>query len=307
MRFSFLKIRTFLLSGMLLLLFLSGVFIFSSTAGDSQKTYSTVWDDRIQHIGPETAYSELIEQSGAYSKGALHEMAHEFGGALYRNVGLEGILVCDTQFDYGCYHEFLGKAIADQGVGILRELNEQCQSLLSEPGFCQHGIGHGIQAHVGYEKSDLKEALRLCSALPGNDPIGGCIGGVFMEYNFRTMLAEESTLREDTSLSSPCQDLQGAQQDACLFWQPQWWHGSLGYGKDESTFATLGEHCRAVHNQLQDTSLDTCLRGIGNILGTFDSVTTTTVQKLCMSADSSSRVCSEHGMQFVTAVGTDLQ
>src|SRR3989344_7594642 len=180
------------------------------------------WGARIAAVGGVAAYTELAREVEPETPQDRHAQAHYFGGALYDTEGVESVSVCDAQFSYGCFHEFLGRAIAENGLPSVADLNQKCFDRLDEQGLaCQHGIGHGLVSYLGYDQKDLVRALEVCRDLPHGDPIGGCFGGVFMEFNMRT-LASENGLRpgfaEDPT--EPCSALRSPYQQPCLYWQP---------------------------------------------------------------------------------------
>jgi hypothetical protein len=224
------------------------------------------FDDYIKKVGPEKAAKDFMAWNVKYDPNQQHSYAHVFGGVLYSHTGSPGLKYCSPNFAYGCFHEFIGKAIRKEGVGVTLELNEGCRRDLGDLALgCQHGIGHGVQSALGYEKKDLLKSLEVCKGLPYNDSIGGCYGGVFMEYNMRTVLATDGgTLRPMIEgQEDECPTLPKDFVAPCYYWQPQWWSESLrekGMSENE-IFAMIGGWCRkgAVVGREQ------CFRGIGNI------------------------------------------
>ncbi len=206
------------------------------------------WASRIHAVGGEKAYQEFGAAVAALSPSLQHQNAHSFGGALFEALGVDGLSVCDAQYSYGCYHQFLGSAIATLGLGVVDQLNQACVDHLKSSALsCQHGIGHGIQAFLGYDDAALRKSLAMCAGLPYNDPIGGCYGGVFMEYNMQTMLGDQARIRpaKNGDLLDPCDSLDSAYQRACYFWAPQWWLQlqHQAHGKDVVDTQEVGELC----------------------------------------------------------------
>src|SRR3989304_7210773 len=154
------------------------------------------WAQEIAQFGAEQAYSNFKKTYQDTNPASQHAAAHIFGQVLYVNVGLSGATICDESFAFGCFHSFLANAIQAEGMGVIKNLNEQCIAKLKSQALgCQHGIGHGILASTGYEFANLANALEICDSLPANDPIGGCLGGVFMEYNLQTTLGVKGRTR----------------------------------------------------------------------------------------------------------------
>ncbi len=227
------------------------------------------WNGRIETIGGERAYEELAGDIASSRPQEQHTRAHEFGGALYTVLGVEGIAICDSRFSFACHHEFLGRAIHDLGLSSVVPLNQKCfDSLSKSPLSCQHGIGHGIVSFLGYDEDSFMRALEVCRDLPYGDPIGGCYGGVFMEYNMQIMLGEEGKLRplKGEEWLAPCDTLPSEYQSACAYWQPQWWNITLrdrGMLDIPERYKFMGSQCE----QLGSSSLvHDCFGGIGNIV-----------------------------------------
>lgn len=229
------------------------------------KPGASQWESRIKAVGGIAAYQEFAQSVANLTPQKQHSAAHEFGGALYKTLGVAGLSVCDTRFSYGCYHEFLGEAIATLGLSSVTSLNEACFAALDERGLaCQHGIGHGVAAYEGYTDEALLRSLAVCDTLAHNDPVGGCVGGAFMEYNMRTMLGDDGVIRPDTGNElHPCDLLAGTHKEACVFWQTQWWNISLRHPVPNAAarFAQLGARC----DEFGTTFKRQCYEGVGNI------------------------------------------
>lgn len=242
-----------------------------------------MWAERIRFLGGIEAYSQFSKSVFGETLNAQHEQAHVFGRALYETEGLPALSVCDDRFLYGCFHEFVGTAIADLGIGAVEKLNDACTKALgADAGFCQHGVGHGIQTHYGYTPAHVKDALALCATLPNNDPIGGCAGGIFMEYNMRTMLAEDAVLRpfSHEEMFEPCRSLDAQYKEACAYWQTQWWHeAQLDAKQSPDVFRQLGTQCRDMFKN--DVLVRRCLEGIGNLMPSFEGVAYEDARVLC--------------------------
>jgi len=225
------------------------------------------WTRYIAEVGPDTAYARFSELIAGESVPQQHSHAHFFGAALFDAVGVSGLPTCDSRYSFGCFHEFLGHAIRDLGLDVVEELNRGCHEALPHTFLsCQHGIGHGVYAHFGYDdEASLFKALEVCAALPDADVIGGCYGGVFMEYNLRTMWGESAQNREPTDdIQYPCSVVEERFVPACVYWQPQWWtsvvRGKTSAPDSEEVMRQLGGYCVASRNRKD------CYEGIGNII-----------------------------------------
>jgi len=216
------------------------------------------WEKKILELGGKEAY-QVLKQNLAIedmSQGKKHMVAHDFGEALYRVLGVDGVAVCDNDFAFGCYHSFFGWAILDKGLTILPELDQACINIYGEKGLgCQHGIGHGVIVELGYEKLAL--ALDECSKLNWQGPIGGCTSGVLMEFNMHTM--QESDVRDPSNegYHYPCTEVEDRFIEACYFEQPAWWH-ILG----DQDFVFVGNECAKAP---EGKAREACYRGVGNV------------------------------------------
>jgi hypothetical protein len=246
--------------------FCAVVALFSlSSEGEARKSDAQDhWERRIREVGGRAAYGEFAASVESLDALERHEMAHGFGAALFSVEGIGGFSVCDERFSYGCFHEFLGRAIADRGTRALRALNERCFEVdVPAPLTCQHGIGHGIQAYFGYGRPTLNNSLEECEKLSRTDPIGGCYGGVFMEYNLRTMLGDEGSVRPMTSSwLEPCDTLPAPFDRPCAFWLPEWWRVALAPGMNGSRelYAKMGSLCRTLSST---STTQLCFEGVG--------------------------------------------
>lgn len=230
-------------------------------------------DDRVaelrSHIredGPREAFSSFARAMQPLSSKQQHPQAHLFGRALYEETGLEGFSVCDSQFSFGCFHEFIGLAIEERGPEVIRSLNEGCIQQGSGNLGCQHGIGHGVLAYAGYREKDLAEAVNLCRDLKQSDPIGGCYGGMYMEYNLHTMKGEDARSRPYAYADrfKPCSETSNLElRRSCLYWQPQWWNQAMSAPDSDESFEVMGRFCREAKELLGVD--EECFRGIGNI------------------------------------------
>ncbi len=228
--------------------------------------YEEEWKEFISTVGPQEAYRAFAESVRDLQPGPQHTNAHFFGAALFGAVGTDGLPACDDRFSFGCYHEFLGHAIRDLGLDVVFELNARCREVIPHnPLSCQHGIGHGVQAHFGYEDAALFSSLDVCKSLPDADIIGGCYGGAFMEYNLRTMVGESAPLREGfEDPHYPCSVVEDDYVTACVFWQPQWWLAQMRTTMLGSTVrervGEAGRLCTSSRDR------EHCFEGVGNIM-----------------------------------------
>lgn len=251
----------------------------SSMRWDDRVAY---WEEQINARGGPVAYEVFAEAAKPLTYDRQHQWAHAFGAALFRSKGVEGIATCDHRFSFGCYHQFLGDAIAALGIESIPGLSDACfKSNVKSPLSCQHGIGHGTLTAVGYDEAAMHRALTICHDLPGTDPIGGCYGGVFMEYNMQTTLAEAGRPREYTGDPfDSCLPLEAPFLPACVYWQPQWWMQTVFENvPDEVSFDTMHTYCDRYSED--SVTLKQCFEGVGNITAYESGFDTKRARELC--------------------------
>jgi len=293
MQFNEIKISSFWIGRIIIaIIFLTLLFVFVNDKNEelsditnAQLSSSEYWQKQIRTHGAKETYKNFVftNKAARLTSNREHENAHIFSSALYEMEGKIGLPVCGDDFKFACFHELLGQIISDLGLGVVIELNQECIGKPgSDAGFCQHGLGHGIQAHFGYIGEDLLRALTVCEKLDGNDPIGGCVGGIYMEYNFQTMLGDDANVRDTEDLFSPCNMFSGERQRACMFWQPQWWLN--GESASEESVVHVGRLCVEAN---EDKLLQMiCFNGIGNTIAAKEDYDPNIVRVLCNTSSS---------------------
>ncbi len=207
------------------------------------------WSARIERIGPEAAYKEMVADMEETKPKLWHLNAHIFGEALYKHAGTASMNVCGSEFAYGCLHEVFKWIIAEHGVeSLATEYERGCEFDSHRAHQCEHAIGHGLLSYYGYTQTALRTALDICRTSFYKDPINGCVGGVFMEYNLYTTLGPEVHARavDGDAWHAPCTKLPGEYKKACYTWLAQWWNVVLAQQKlPRSDIAVrIGELCR---------------------------------------------------------------
>lgn len=155
-----------------------------------------------------------------------HDLAHFVGGLIYQEKGLNGLIICDSSFAYGCYHGFSERAFS-RDLHDLSRLEKACELLgkvNSGPwASCIHGIGHGIATY--FYTANLKNALNTCQSLSNGQTY--CYDGVFMEF---AKNAQKSLYEHDAGIGFinskndslyPCSVLDEKYKQACARQQPQ--------------------------------------------------------------------------------------
>lgn len=216
--------------------------------------------EEIGKKGARKAYEDIKKVFGTKDYASQHLAAHFFGEALYETEGAEGISVCDDAFGFGCYHGLFVKAISEGGIEVAKELDQVCVEKYGVNGLgCPHGIGHGLGEYMG--SNNLLSQLEVCDQLTWKGRLFGCQGGVFMEYNFPTVIGKGTasfTVREDEGKDyhQPCKSLPDKYKSACYFEQTSWWAQILN-----EDYRKMGELCQEINDRLPK---EDCFIGIGN-------------------------------------------
>ncbi len=214
----------------------------------------------IKKLGGEGAYASLKSSAIVNESSVQHTTAHIFGESLYAEKGKNGVSVCDSEFDFGCYHGFFTAAVKKEGLSVVLPLDVVCQTTV-EPSACQHGLGHGILEYMGHKKLD--EALLICTRTNQPDPVAGCTSGVFMEYNVPLMKSDfgyevvARPLGKDPFV--PCTDVAERFKTSCYHELGQWW-----YQVYSGQFERMGILCDSVKPEEERR---TCFLGIGKTIG----------------------------------------
>ncbi len=253
------------------------------------------WKKRINAVGGISAFAELADSVKELSLGIQHVVAHAFGQALYEAKGIDGFPGCGTVFGQGCFHQFFGLAVREQGIeDAPKSIEALCAAGKEEIDKinCEHGLGHGIMGYLGYTMDDLARALAVCrDVVPRARLDLGCRGGAFMEYNFRSLIGAdagvETRIRPLTheSMYAPCDAVPETDKISCMFWQPWWWHVNLiGTVDSETLFRRLGDHCKDASGAGLS---DACFQGIGYMIPNREKSDLGVAARLCAAATDS--------------------
>lgn len=217
------------------------------------------WRERIATVGAAAAYGEFKQAYRARHFSDQHIAAHILGELIYEAEGIEGVAVCDGSFSFGCYHSFFARAVAEEGTGVLTDLDQACIAAHGVFGVgCQHGIGHGLVEYLGTDR--IVEALEFCGALRWQEPLLGCQSGVFMEYNFPLVIGKTASITrrpyDPDRIYEPCLSVPERFRKACYYEIGQWW-------AKWNDVKAIGAICSGVGNREER---ETCFFGIGNVV-----------------------------------------
>ena len=211
----------------IVLVALCGVFVYFSQSSisyslDDPAYNKEYWNQEINRTGPVNAYKAFLEKLKEESYTRTHFSAHAMGQALFERQGMRGIAVCDGSFDFGCYHGFSLRAIAQGGKSALLELDTACTQSFGPLSGCKHGLGHGLLEYVGH--SHIDRALEMCKTFVYQPvPLLGCTSGVFMEYLTPLLVVEPvSRAFDPANPYTPCTEVDEEFRASCYFELGQW-------------------------------------------------------------------------------------
>jgi hypothetical protein len=232
-------------------------------------------DADYQKMGTDAFIAYVKDMSAHYSRANYHFMGHALGNILYTRDGLDAVALCGDSFEWGCLHEVIGQAYAEDGATTTQKLIATCASYTDpkKRGECQHGLGHGIMYVNNYATGKLDQMFQECDTITTVRPIpknASCHAGLMMEYNMHLMTMEYNGENGRPADSDHPFDFcnvlsKEAYKEMCVYWAVPWLHGRLyDFAYDADTFKKLGELC----NENSDPNLRaTCFKGIGRSIG----------------------------------------
>jgi hypothetical protein len=233
----------------------------------------------LMQRGSEKTYEAFKQTYGKSSSDISHAAAHLFGEALYTHDGITGIRICDANFSFGCFHSFFGKAVRDNGISIVKELDAACVSEYGPQGLgCVHGIGHGIGEYMGGK--DIEKQLEICGELTWQGRFFGCKEGVFMEYNMPTEAGSDDVRTSVRSYDTnnpygPCLAVDKRFQPACFLEITNWWETVL-----QNDFEKISALCSDLHDI---DNKEACYLGIGYSIGPKEGYDSDKTRAVCRS------------------------
>lgn len=209
------------------------------------------FEQQVKKIGARKSY-ELLKKRFPGNDPDAHDFAHTIGYVAFYEKGERGISICDTFFNYGCYHGFMIKFFQENGVGQIKKMESACDSLgaASSPS-CLHGIGHGLMMEAGY---NLAKALVNCDPLQESaKPY--CWDGVFMERIAGSMQEPQDRFKPtEETLDEPCVDIDAQYGRECWRNQVAVWFNY--YNQDG---LRVGSRCVVAEAQFRDV----CYESVG--------------------------------------------
>ena len=187
----------------------------------------------------------------------MHIIGHYIGEETYRRYGLRAIGMCDTKYNFGCYHGVVQYVARQHGPDpvFLKKLYDACVNQTHSSANCSDPLGHASASLVAF---DIPKALKLCDdffSIPNERMHCGL--GVFMEYfnTYRSTLFPKT--HTDQSLIHMCDTYETIYKTGCV-------ELSLTYITDEYNYSIpkLITMCRA-HSEAM--VIDRCLYGVGAI------------------------------------------
>lgn len=168
------------------------------------------------------------------------------GTYMYEKYGSRGITQCPDAFRLGCRGGLLKAAVAAEGLGVMKDLEDECD-FKGLGKTCGHGLGHGFSQFTAF---DIKKALEYCDQLTQYSQVP-CYGGVFQEY--WEFAPGEMFSKDD--VWKPCSGLPERHLSVCAFNLRDQWGARYQFDNSRSMELCLSADDRTVKLG--------CLLGIG--------------------------------------------
>lgn len=223
-----------------------------------------------QKQGVLQAQAYFLKNFFSYSDNNRHYLGHFLGEHIYKTYGLSGISHCYSHIEFGCIHGFLLSGYLHAGKSFLTLVKDQCKQDL--PAGCMHGLGHAFLLTSGYEKENLRASLDDCMNLDvKKEGKEECTQGVYMEYNDRFMLNNQSSVNEFVPRTfdplaplAPCDTEPAILQPICFRELVLYWTNISGI-----TQAKMAEYCNLISPKQGKYE---CFWSIGGVIAGDDAI-----------------------------------
>lgn len=261
-------------------------------ASYAQKRIVLAWLIRERPLADVRAYLRVIYPQEAPD---AHSVGHLLGEESYRMYGDKAFSLCDTIFNYGCYHGVVDIAVRMKGsdTHIVEDLKRACDQTMSDAAPCIHPLGHVSVIVMNY---NLIRALELCDRLYPEPKVAfSCWNGVMMEYiNRSASNAPRVAYGDPNDIYAPCNTIPIKYEASCV-------SGHVTYlasvwGDD---FKRLFTYCQFYRDG--DTK-DACIDVLGSHFGQQFFSNAQQILPACAYAGVDSLICIQGAMQvFSTA------
>ncbi len=221
---------------------------------------------------------EILRRAELPPNTDLHLLGHVVGDELYKQQGIDGIVLCTQDFRNACSHSIVIGALNEfGGEPALARIRDACRRAPGGSGaytMCYHGLGHGILAFYGY---DLEPTIALCKQAGTLEyrerEYIECVGGAVMElmggggHDRKLWLASRSRyLSGDTPLAPCTSDVIPSEiKPLCLVYlTPRLWElAGIDLGRpDPSLFSKAFAMCDTLSRSRQELRA-ACFGGFG--------------------------------------------
>jgi len=201
-----------------------------------------------QKTGAKVSY-QVLKKKYPTNDAVAHDFAHVVGIVSFFQKGAAGIGVCDTAYNYGCYHGFIESFLTKDGVEAVGKIEKSCLKLGSvHSPSCLHGIGHGLMINSSYK---LKQALSDCNLL-AQEWRTYCWDGVFMERITGSMLSADKRGELTQNLDQPCMTIAANYRQVCWRNQVALWYSYYGQNSQK-----VASHCLKIDSKFWQTCSET--------------------------------------------------
>ena len=187
----------------------------------------------------------------------MHIIGHYIGEEFYSKYGLSAIGMCDTKYNFGCYHGIVQYVARLHGPDpqFLKKLYDACVNQTHSSANCSDPLGHASATLVSF---DIPKALGLCDSffsVPNEQYHCGL--GVFMEYFNEYGATLFPPKLNEQALIHMCDSYSLIYKKGCIELSLTYITNQYHYSMNQ-----LIAHCRSYSDV---TIVERCLYGVGAI------------------------------------------
>jgi hypothetical protein len=215
---------------------------------------------RIIQVQPFSSVNRTLHRIYPVEGPDTHSVGHILGEEAYKKYAEQAFGLCDTIFNYGCYHGVVDMAIRVHGPdeSLIKKLYESCERTMVDSGPCIHPLGHAATIIAQY---NILRAFDICDEVyPDSKVAFSCWQGAMMEYiNRASLAAPNEPYGDPNDLYYPCSTFHQKYMAACVSSHVS--YVSLALAKD---YKKILDYCHSY----QDFEVQSrCIDAVGTLMG----------------------------------------
>lgn len=213
-----------------------------------------------------------------------HGVGHILGEEAYRVYGAKAFGLCDSIFNFGCFHGVVDMAIRTHGLhmSLAKDLFDACEKEMNDPSPCIHPIGHASTILTEY---NALEAFHLCDMLYAESKVAfSCWNGAMMEYiNRSAPNAPNIPYGDPNNVNAPCDIIPPKYVSSCVSM-----HVSYLESLWQHDFSKIFQYCL---NQADGDVIDNCVDATGSLIAQAYFLEPQRIIAMCEHAYTKKSVC----------------